>query len=257
MIPVLLELGPIKIYSFGLMAALALLGGSYLLKLELDRRGYPEGIWNNYAMAAMLGGFLGAKANFLVLHPDVLSGNWIRGAFSGAGLVWYGGLVGGVVATFLLSRRYRHSFGELADAFSPALIAAYAIGRIGCLVSGDGDYGYPTDVPWAMAFPNGVVPTTERVHPTPLYEIAMMSVVLPILWRTRRLGWATWSQFGLYLVLAGTERFVAEFWRINPRVFGGLSTAQIMSVALVVVGLVLWMRRHRGRSSAGAVPSAA
>lgn len=245
MIPVLLELGPIKIYSFGLMAALALLGGSWLVKLELDRRGYPEGVWNNYSMAAMLGGFLGAKVNFLILHPEVLEGDWVHGVFSGAGLVWYGGLLGGILATFLLSRRYGHSFADLSDAFSPALVIAYLIGRVGCFVSGDGDYGYPTDVPWAMAFPNGVVPTDVPVHPTPLYEIAIMSVALVILWKTRTRPWARWGQFGLYLMLAGTERFIVEFWRLNPKVVAGLTSAQLFSVGLFVIGIVLWGRRHR------------
>ena len=254
MIPVLLELGPIKIYSFGLMAALALLGGSWLVKLELDRRGYPEGVWNNYSMAAMFGGFLGAKLNFVILHPEVLEGNWVRGVFNGAGLVWYGGLMGGVLATFLLSRRYGHSFADLADAFAPALVLAYLIGRVGCFVSGDGDYGYPTDVPWAMAFPNGVVPTDVPVHPTPLYEIAIMAVALFVLWKTRRRPWAPWGQFGLYLMLAGTERFVVEFWRINPKIAVGLTSAQLLSLGLIVVGSVLWGRRNRGESQAVAGP---
>ncbi|MEZ4651231.1 MAG: prolipoprotein diacylglyceryl transferase [Candidatus Eisenbacteria bacterium] len=253
MLPVLFEFGPIKIYSFGLMAALALLAGSWFVKLELDRRGYPEGIWNNYSMAAMLGGFVGAKLNFLLFHPDVLEGNWVRGVFSGAGLVWYGGLIGGVAATFLLSRKYRHSFADLADAFAPALVVAYMLGRVGCLVSGDGDYGYPTDVPWAMAFPNGVVPTDVPVHPTPLYEIALMAVALFVLWKTRTRAWALWGQFGLYLMLAGAERFIVEFWRINPEFALGLTTAQLFSIGLFAVGLVLFARRHRGQAARAGV----
>ena len=254
MLPVLFEFGPIKIYSFGLMAALALLAGSWLVKLELDRRGYPEGIWNNYSMAAMLGGFLGAKINFLVFNPQVLEGNWIKGVFSGAGLVWYGGLVGGVVATFLLSRKYGHSFADLADAFAPALVMAYMVGRVGCLVSGDGDYGYATDVPWAMAFPNGVVPTLpgERVHPTPLYEIALMGVALLVLWKTRTRPWAPWGQFGPYLMLAGTERFVVEFWRRNPDVAFGLTTAQLFSIGMFALGAILFARRDRNQRMSSA-----
>ncbi len=243
MIPILFELGPIKIYSFGLFAAIALLAGSWLLQKELDRRGFAEGVWNSYSMAALLGGFAGAKLNFILFHPDVLQ-NGLRGFFSGAGLVWYGGLIGGVLATFFLSRRYGDSFGELSDAFSPALVIAYIFGRVGCFVSGDGDYGYPTDVPWAMAFPNGVVPTDVPVHPTPLYEIALMSVALFILWKTRTRDWATWGQFGLYLILAGAERFIVEFWRTNEKVWLDLTTAQLFSIGMALVGLYLWGTRH-------------
>lgn len=244
MFPVLLEIGPIKLYSFGLMAAIALIAGSYLLRLEMDRRRMGEGLWNNYAIAALVGGFLGAKINFLITHPDLLRDDLVGSLFSGAGLVWYGGFIGGVTACFLLSRRYHHSFGELSDAFAPALAVAYLFGRFGCLFSGDGDYGPPSDLPWAMAFPNGVVPTDVPVHPTPIYEVLMMSVVLAILWATRRRPWATWSHFGLYLLLAGIERFIAEVWRTNSRGIFGLTTAQLFSIGIFTIGLGLFLTRH-------------
>jgi phosphatidylglycerol:prolipoprotein diacylglycerol transferase len=254
MFPVILELGPIKLYSFGLMAAVALIAGSYLLRLEMDRRRMGEGLWNNYSIAALVGGFVGAKLNFLIFHPDLVRDDLFGSLFSGAGLVWYGGFIGGVVACWLLSRRYKHPFGEVSDAFAPALAAAYLFGRFGCLFSGDGDYGPPSDLPWAMAFPNGIVPTDVPVHPTPIYEILMMSVVLAILWATRRRDWAPWSHFGLYLVLAGIERFIAELWRTNPRGPLGLTTAQQMSAVLFVVGLALFLtresRKQRGQQPA-------
>ena len=242
--PVILELGPIKLYSFGLMAAMAMLGGGRLLKIELDRRGYPDEMWNNYALGALIGGFAGAKLNFLILHLEILQEDFFRSLFSGAGLVWYGGFLGGALTCFIMSRHYRHSFADLSDAFSPALALAYLLGRVGCFLSGDGDYGFPTDVPWGMAFPNGVVPTTVPVHPTPLYEIAIMGVFLGVLWKTRHRNWAPWGQFGLYLILAGTERFTIEFWRTNTPGLFGLTTAQQISVAIFVLGLVLWLTRH-------------
>jgi len=169
--PVILEIGPIKLYSFGLMAALALLGGSFLLKLEMDRNRLGEGRWNNYAIVALLGGFAGAKINYLITEPDLLRESLFGSLISGAGLVWYGGFIGGAFAAFLLSRYYRHPYGVVADCFAPALAIAYMLGRVGCLISGDGDYGVPSDLPWAMAFPNGIVPTSVPVHPTPIYEI--------------------------------------------------------------------------------------
>src|SRR5262245_26281363 len=102
MIPVLFEWGPIKLYSFGLMAAIAFLSGSYLLKLEMDRRGFREGAWNNYAIGALLGGFVGARLNYLVIHLDEVAHDWRGALFSGSGLVWYGGFFGGVLAAWIL-----------------------------------------------------------------------------------------------------------------------------------------------------------
>ncbi|MEZ4655572.1 MAG: prolipoprotein diacylglyceryl transferase [Candidatus Eisenbacteria bacterium] len=250
MFPVILELGPLKLYSFGLMAAIALIAGSYLLRLEMDRRRMGEGLWNNYSIAALVGGFLGAKINFLVVHPDLVRNDFTGTLFSGAGLVWYGGFIGGVVACYLLSRRYHHDFGELSDAFAPALSAAYLFGRFGCLFSGDGDYGPPSDLPWAMAFPKGIVPTDVPVHPTPIYEILMTAIVLALLWATRRQPWARWSHFGLYLLLSGVERFLAEIWRTNPRGLFGLTTAQIISVLIFVIGLGLFLTRTSRKSPA-------
>lgn len=244
--PVILELGPIKLYSFGLMAALALLAGSKILTMEMVQRGLGASAASNYSIAALLGGFAGAKLNFLVLHSEVLrEDGLLRSIFSGAGLVWYGGLVGGTVACFLLSRKYGHSFGDLADAFSAPLVTAYTLGRFGCFFSGDGDYGGPSDLPWAMAFPNGIVPTTERVHPTPVYEILMMSVVFAILWKVRHRPWARWRRFGLYLLLAGLERFISEIWRVNPPTPLGISQPQVVSVILFAIGLGLFFRTAR------------
>lgn len=254
--PVIFQIGPVKLYSFGLMAALAMLGGSYLLKLEMDRNHLGEGRWNNYAIAALLGGFGGAKLNFLLTHAELLREDFFHSVFSGAGLVWYGGLIGGTVCVLLLARHYRHPLALVADLFAPALTIAYMIGRVGCFVSGDGDYGKPSSVPWAMAFPNGIVPTTDRVHPTPIYEILMTAPILWILWKTRKRPWAPLSHIGLYLLLSGVERFIVEFWRRNPPGAFGLTTPQQFSVVAILCGLVLFLRRHRGRPAMPETPAA-
>jgi phosphatidylglycerol---prolipoprotein diacylglyceryl transferase len=241
--PVILELGPIRLYSFGLMAALAFLAGSQLLRLELNRRGYPEGSWSNFAVGALLGGFVGARVNYLVTHLAEFRQNPIGSTFSGSGLVWYGGLVGGILVAWFLNRRTKRTFLELSDAFAPALTVAYMLGRVGCFVSGDGDYGKPSNVPWAMAFPHGIVPTTDRVHPTPIYEILMCAPILWLLWRTRHRAWPAGKQFGLYLALTGIERFVVEFWRRNPPEALGLTTAQWFGIGAVAFGVWLFLRQ--------------
>lgn len=242
--PVIFEFGPIKLYSFGLMAALAFLFGSRLLRLEMERRRYPEGTYSSYAIAALVGGFIGARLNYLFTHLEEFRADPRGAMFSGAGLVWYGGLVGGIVATWLLSRKHKRSFIELGDAFAPSLAGVYLLGRVGCFVSGDGDYGYATDVPWAMAFPNGIVPTMERVHPTPVYEVLMTLPILILLWRTRLRDWPVGRQFGLYLILTGLERFVVEFWRTNQRDVMGLTVAQVFGIGAMLLGGLLFSRRQ-------------
>jgi phosphatidylglycerol:prolipoprotein diacylglycerol transferase len=132
----------------------------------------------------------------------------------------------------------------VCDCFAPGLAAAYAIGRIGCHLSGDGDYGPPSTLPWAMAYPSGIVPTLERVHPTPVYEALMMGTLALVLWRLGCRPWAGGRLFGLYLLLAGAERFAVEFVRLNLVLAWQLTAAQWISIPVVVLGAWLFQRRR-------------
>ena len=166
------------------------------------------------------------------------------------GFAWFGGFLGGFVALLFLARRFGIPALEFMDLCSPAAAVGYAIGRIGCLLSGDGDYGVPTSLPWGMSFPNGVVPTTERVHPTPLYEFFIWLVIAVILWRIGKkaaIGARPKGEiFCAYLILTGVARFLIEFIRINPRSFFGLSNAQTASLVSMVVGsILLWRIKSR------------
>src|SRR5436190_6402838 len=143
---------------------------------------------------------------------------------------------------------------EFLDACGPAACVGYAIGRIGCLLSGDGDYGIPTTLPWGMSFPNGVVPTTERVHPTPLYEFFVWMLIAYGLWRLGarllKQGKSAGLVFCAYLVLTGMARFLVELIRLNPRSFFGMSNAQAASIASVLLGIVLYLFFVRRNSDA-------
>src|SRR4051812_7245523 len=193
--------------------------------------------------AALVGGLVGARAWWAIDHLDEVRADPLGGLFGGSGLVWYGGALGGAAAVLLWSRR-RGMFGvTLLDVCAAPLAIGYACGRIGCQVSGDGDYGQAWDGPWAMAYPRGVVPTDATVHPTPIYETVTMTAVAIVLWHLRdRL--APGRLFALYLVLAGAERFLVEFVRRNPDAALGLTTAQLVSAVMVVAGSV-WLARTR------------
>jgi phosphatidylglycerol:prolipoprotein diacylglycerol transferase len=200
-------------------------------------------------MAGILG-LIGARLYHVLESPAEFFANPWPQLFSRFGFAWFGGFLGGVVALIYLARHFGIPLLEFLDICSPAAAVGYAIGRIGCLLSGDGDYGVPTTLPWGMSFPNGVVPTMERVHPTPLYEFFIWLAIAAFLWwmgkRALSGGRPSGEVFCGYLILTGAARFLIEFIRINPRSFFGFSNAQTASLVSVVIGLLLLWRVERG-----------
>ena len=244
-----IHLGPLTLQTFGLMFALAFLAAGALI--------WAAGGDRQAAGLGLRDGLLGAARRHrrlprLLPRPELreVKDDLLGNLFSGAGLVWYGGAIGGALAV-LAWAWYRGFLGlALLDVAAPALALGYAIGRCGCQLSGDGDYGKAWDGPWAMSYPDGTVPTEETVHPTPIYETLAMGLGAWMLWQLRdrvRAG----VLFALYLVYAGTERFLVEFLRRNTDEALGLTTAQLESLAMMLAG-ALWIaivvRRHGGIS---------
>jgi phosphatidylglycerol:prolipoprotein diacylglycerol transferase len=244
--PILFQIGNFRLYSFGLMAALALIvPGLTIVRPLVRRRGLPPEFAYELIIAAGVGGFVIARVYYLIENYSVIKGEFWHAAFGGAGFVWYGGLIGGFlgVVGWTLIRKY--PLDIIANAMAPATAMGYAIGRIGCQLSGDGDYGKVSTLPWAMAYPHGTVPTPPgvRVQPTPLYEIAAMLFVTWILWRlATRYDKSGWWTFGWFLVLSGIERVLVEFVRRNPIWFWHLTQPQWMSLLSMIVGVVLIWR---------------
>ena len=241
MYPTIVDFGPVGIHSYGLMLATAFITVVFVIQSELKRRGFVPELASAIVMAAAIGGIVGAKLYSALLDGQIT----FREIFSTSGLVWYGGFIGGCLAVIIVVLRSPNPFLPTIDIVGPTVILGYGIGRIGCLLAGDGDYGPPSDLPWAMAFPNGTVPTTIPVHPTPIYETLLSLAFFGLLWSQRRKFEATpGALFGASLVALGVERFIAEFWRITPRVLGWMSAAQLLSIAAFILGiaLILWMR---------------
>src|SRR6267378_4446959 len=181
MIP-FLHVGPLTLPTFGLMVAAGLLAASYVLQADFRRRGIHTDAVLIIGIAG-LAGIVGARLYHVLESPSEFFADPWPLIFSRFGFAWFGGFLGGFAALLILARREKIPTLTFLDACSPAACVGYAIGRIGCLLSGDGDYGIPTTLPWGMSFPNGVVPTTERVHPTPLYEFFIWMVLAYVLWR--------------------------------------------------------------------------
>lgn len=188
--------------------------------------------------------YLGGRIPIIIKYWQHLDKSFAM-VFSGAGLVWYGGLFGGTLAVMWAIQHYKMPFWQTVDIVAMLLLVGQSFGRMGCFLSADGDYGPPSDVPWAMAFPNGVVPTTERVHPTPLYDIILLMTAFVLIWRIRKRPFAPGTLFGLYLIAAGSERFITEFWRRTPKIaFDWMTLAQMISIGMILAGAVLiYLRR--------------
>jgi phosphatidylglycerol---prolipoprotein diacylglyceryl transferase len=251
--PVELRIGTFVLTGFGLAMLLSFLVAQLVAQSELTRRGHDPEIMADVVFAAVIGGLLGGKIYYAILTGDMTS------LLSRAGLVFWGGLIGGILATAAIIRYRKWPFTRVSDVSAIGIAAAYAVGRSGCWAVGD-DYGRPWDGPFAVMFPNGAPPSTVAnltnmfgisfppgsapsavvaVHPTQLYEVVMGSIMFAILWRMRDHKHAEGWLFGVYCVLAGVERFIVEFFRAkDDRFFGPLTMAQVIALAFVAGGIV-------------------
>ncbi len=272
MIPIFLKLGtitvfghsiPIVIYSYGVMMALGFIGADVVLAWECRWRRIPVDYASSLVFFAAIGGLAGAR--IWAIYDDFPSylQHPMSMIFSGTGFVWYGGLVGGLVAVYFVARHFGIRFLTTADMAAPAVLVGHAFGRMGCLLSGDGDWGVPTKMPWGMAYPHAIVGWNSqtvlklgahdqlvsgfypgvRVQPTPIFEAVLyVAIAAFLLWVLRKRNWREGRVFYWFLILSGGARFLVEFWRINPRVLWGLSEYQLFSIVMMVAGTaaLLW-----------------
>jgi phosphatidylglycerol:prolipoprotein diacylglycerol transferase len=273
-----INIGPIHLGTFGLLLWLAAVVATIVLHKNFVRNGVDADALNVVAFV-VIAGVIGAKVwhelqNVADLrlalsqigapgwkHPgDVVMEflHWFQ-----AGFAWFGGMLAGIAMLMWQGRQAKPdgTSGWLAsvrmlDLAAPAAAIGYGVGRIGCLLSGDGDYGINTTLPWGVHMAKNALvpptPPTALVQPTPVYELLFSIVLAWILWRlgrkARPIGWLT----GLYLVLSGLGRFLVEFVRINPRLYWGMSNAQVAALGSMVVGLLV-MVAVRGMRTASQV----
>lgn len=246
MYPVLFRIGDFELTSFGVLVAIAALVGLWMFRRELRRSRLPdEGV--DAAIAGVIGGLAGAKLLWVFEHfgeepvVDLL--------VSRGGLSWFGGFVGGVLAGLVVM--HRKGLPKVAGlaAATPALAVGHLIGRIGCFLVGD-DYGRPSNLPWAVAFPEGLPPTAVPVHPTQLYEASGLGLLAWSLLRWRQRAVGDTIVLGRYLIAAGALRFFIEFIRVNERVAFGLTVAHVMSLAAIAVGVGMLIVPQRVRRDA-------
>ena len=256
MYPVIFEIGPIKIYSFGLMLVTAFYTCYGLLFLEMKRLQYDTEIASDIIFWSAVGGVLGAKIYYLIENLDRTIQDPMGMIFSGSGLVFLGGLIGSIICVSVILKNRNLPWYTFADIIAPLIMIGYAIDRLGCFLVGD-DYGLPSSLPWAVSFPEGLPPTTIssfaayypwidtsginsevfKVHPTQLYESAVGILLFFFLWSRRKKNQRAGTMFFSYLLLAGIERFSIEFLRTNEKyLFDTFSGAQMISFLMIFVG---------------------
>jgi phosphatidylglycerol:prolipoprotein diacylglycerol transferase len=252
-------IGPLQFTGFGIAVVLGFVVAQMIGQEEMQRRGYDPTPIGDLIFGAVVGGLLGAKLYFVVVlrHWDSL--------FARGGFVFWGGLMGGAIGVLLIAWRKRVPLWRVAEVGAAGVAAAYAVGRTGCWAVGD-DYGHPWNGPLAVQFPQGAPASTAgimsrefnvtlppgtdpntvlAVHPTQLYEVTMALIMFGILWRMRRHAHAEGWLMGVYLILAGIERFIVEFFRAKDDVLAiGITSAQLIAIFAVVLGaVVLYLRR--------------
>jgi phosphatidylglycerol:prolipoprotein diacylglycerol transferase len=267
MYPELFKIGPLTVYSYGLMLGIAFITASWLLTKDIERKKLNPNIATEITILAIIFGIVGAKIFHLFENFDDFLNDPVGMAFSPGGLTFFGGLILAILSVWIYARRKKIPFLVIADAAAPALALAYGIGRIGCHLAGDGDYGFPTDLPWgtnyengtvppsimfqgseiAKNYPGGIVPDNTPLHPTPIYEFLICVLIFGILWKLRKKDWMDGKLFMFYLVFISIERFSIEFIRLNPRLLFGLSEAQLISVGLFFTGVIgiIYFAKHK------------
>jgi len=270
MFPVIFDFGTISIFgfefhpvinSYGFMLMMAFYSCYYFLNKDLNRLGYDAKLASDIVFAAAVGGILGSKIYYLIENFERVKADPAGMIFSGAGLVFLGGLMGGTLGVTYVIKKNKLTWINFADIVAPLLILGYAVGRIGCLLVGD-DYGLPTNVPWGIAFPNGLPPSTYsvfqsyypwinlegfspgvlKVHPTQIYESIIGFGIFYFLYQKRTKVVVIGSLFFTYLIFAGAERFFIEFLRVNTKYLFGLSGSQLISLIMIFIGA--WFLTH-------------
>ena len=276
--PIIFDFGELNVFgfefhpvinSYGFMLMMAFYSCYYFLNKDLKEMGYDSKLAADIVFAAAVGGILGSKIYYLIENLDRVIADPTGMIFSGAGLVFLGGLMGGTLGVTWVLKKNKLQWFKFADVVAPLLMLGYAIGRVGCLLVGD-DYGKPTHLPWGISFPDGLPPSPYRVfqtyypwinlegfdpgvltvHPTQIYETILGLGIFYFLYQKRKTVTVAGSLFFTYLIFAGSERFVIEFFRVNTKYLFGLSGSQLISICMIGIGA--WFLTNPVKSSTAA-----
>jgi phosphatidylglycerol:prolipoprotein diacylglycerol transferase len=264
MYPEILRIGNFVLSSYGLMVAIAFIVATYFAEKEWKRKNLDYKAFNHLFLIVIIGAILGSKLLFIFENIPLKQflSNPLKYLLERGGFTYYGGFLLALFLAYIYLLIRKMPILKVGDALAPALALGYSIARTGCFLVGD-DYGKPSDLPWAMAFPKGAPPTyvgtmkehfpwlnlegppdtLVKVHPTQIYEIILMFIVFLILWNLRK-KLPEGKLFSLYLIFSGLERFLVEFLRITtPSFIPFLTVAQLISILLILSGIIIWKKK--------------
>jgi phosphatidylglycerol:prolipoprotein diacylglycerol transferase len=267
MYPELFKIGPITVYSYGLMLGIGFLIGSAIFSRELKRNNIKEDVGITITFIAIVAGIVGSKLFYIIEEWNFGKGEnlsyYFRSdvLFSPAGLTFYGGLILSIAVIYLYTHKKKLNLLQIFDCMAPAAALGYGIARIGCHLSGDGCYGVSVNgTKWEFlgySYIKGIVPTAPGVlvHPTPLYEFVACVIIFLILWLIRKKMKYYGQLFYIYLIFIGSERLLVEFIRLNPKVIFGLTQAQLISIFLILFGIFMLIVKHSSQNRSNYIHS--
>jgi phosphatidylglycerol---prolipoprotein diacylglyceryl transferase len=249
MYPIFYKYGWFAIGGYGVMLGLGFYFAFLLFERELKLRHKDPELAYKILLAAIPCGIIGAKVFHILEHLQQFRADPWGMLFSGAGLSVYGGLLLALLVSYIISKRNKENFLEITDIVAPSLALGYCFGRFGCHVAGDGCYGIESSSLLAIPYPNGIVPSSQAVYPTPLFEVFFSFLVVGFLLKLRKKELPTGTIFFLYLILNGVPRFLVEFIRLNPKIFLGMTQAQWVALGLIaagIAGLLINLKKKAG-----------
>ncbi len=242
--PIIAKIGPLAVYSYGLMLAAAFLLTTFLAKKEAQMQGFNGQLIVDLGLYLVISGVIGARILYVLINfKDYLKNPLEIIMLSHGGLIFYGGLILATITGIWFVRKNHLPILKIADIFVPYLALGQAIGRLGCFLNGC-CYGKPTDLPWGVVFPGHI----GRLHPTQIYESIILFFIFLILKflgrKTRRPG----QIFMWYFLLYSLARFLVEFYRgDNPHIFINFTLAQIISIVIFIISsimLISWPKKY-------------
>ncbi|OGK08078.1 MAG: hypothetical protein A2W80_00080 [Candidatus Riflebacteria bacterium GWC2_50_8] len=261
--PYLFSIGPLTIGSYGVTLAIAFFTAFMVINWQFRKYGCDEELAWDLHFLAIFGGMVGSRLMHILENLREFLADPMPMIFSTTGFSVLGGYVLALILCIVRVRYAGQPFFKIADIYVPGMAVGYAIGRLGCIVAGDGCYGLPCKLPWAMSFPKGLVPTLSaknstlaetytrlfpgeavptdiNVHPTPLYESFSTLILLGFL---LFVGWRIGGgrRFAFFLIWFGVSRFFVEFIRLNPFIYWGLSSSQLLSIFFVIAGIIIML----------------
>ena len=261
--PILFQFGSIKIGSYGVMLATAFLTGFLLVNRQFKKAGVSVDLGWDLHFLAIFGGMVGSRIMYVLENIPEFLANPIHTLFlSTTGFSVLGGYVMAFGLCVWRVKKSGEPFFKLADLYAPGLAWGYVLGRLGCIFAGDGCYGIPCKLPWAMTFPKGIVPTLSStnsllvskyqelfpnypipvdipVHPTPLYE-SSLSFILCMILLFGKWNIGKGHRFAFFLVWFGIARFFIEFIRLNPFDCFGMTSSQCLAICFIVAGSIIF-----------------